>query len=695
MYLICGGGVRTRTWLGGIALCALAASPAQADESASLEELVITSDRSFAADVVQAGGFRNTRVIDTPLTVNVVPRAVLDAQGAQGLYDALRNTGGVSRAQLNGATYDNIAIRGILVENRGNYRLNGSLPVINLVEQPLEDKERVEVLKGASALYYGFVPPSGVINMTTKRPGADPITEVTVRGDEHGSWIGAIDFSRRAGTFGARVNLAGGRVDAGQQYVRGERSLIAVATDWNPDQRLAVKFDLELIEKNISEPSAIALLPASGGVIVLPAIPDARLNLGGGDWLGYNAVARNYMLGASYRITDQVQLRLEAGHAETIRDRVFSQFLNYNLTTGAGTLRLQPTRGQKYINNNLRGELSAAFATGPLQHEATAGWTVNERRQNGRASQTFDVAQNLYRPVPIAERTITAVLGTNPSKIFDRGVYVFDRVSWGDVQVIGGLRWSDYESVATTSRYESSKASPTVSLIYKPQPWLSVYGTYVEALEEGGIAPASTVNAFEVLPPAESEQIEAGAKAELGRGVVASLAWFQITRPSAFTDTTVNRFVLDGETEYRGVEFAAFGELTPELSVTASALWLDASQQRAANAALIGKRPENTPEWTASAFAEWRPEPLGGLALNAGVFYVGDRAVNALNQAFVGGYTTVSLGLRYEREVAGRRIAGQVNVENALKERYWNAAGNGFLGVGAPRTVKFQLSAAL
>src|SRR5690606_26764362 len=137
---------------------------------------------------------------------NVVPRAVLDAQGAEGLYDALRNTGGVSRSQLNGATYDNIAIRGILVENRGNYRLNGSLPVINLVEQPLENKARVEVLKGASALYYGFVPPSGVINMTTKRPGPDPIADVVVRGDGHGTKIAAIDVGRSAGPIGVRFN---------------------------------------------------------------------------------------------------------------------------------------------------------------------------------------------------------------------------------------------------------------------------------------------------------------------------------------------------------------------------------------------------------------------------------------------------------------------------------------------------------
>lgn len=45
------------------------------------------------------------------------------------------------------------------------------LPVINLVDIPLENKARVEVLKGAASLYYDFVPPSGIVNPVTKRAG--------------------------------------------------------------------------------------------------------------------------------------------------------------------------------------------------------------------------------------------------------------------------------------------------------------------------------------------------------------------------------------------------------------------------------------------------------------------------------------------------------------------------------------------
>ena len=92
------------------------AQPASEAKGPAIEEIVVTADRAgFGASLVQVGTFRNARIIDVPLTVNVVPQEVLRAQAVTGIYDALRNTAGVSRSQLNGSTYDNVAVRGILV----------------------------------------------------------------------------------------------------------------------------------------------------------------------------------------------------------------------------------------------------------------------------------------------------------------------------------------------------------------------------------------------------------------------------------------------------------------------------------------------------------------------------------------------------------------------------------------------------
>ena len=147
-----------------------------AEAGQELDTVTVRSDRAsgFVPHTVEAGTFRGGSIMEVPATVNTVTREVIELQGAAGIYDVLRNTAGVTRQQNGGDTFDQLVIRGIAVENRTNYRLNGSLAIPNVSEIPLENKERVEVLKGASALYYGFTSPAGVVNLMTKRAGATP-----------------------------------------------------------------------------------------------------------------------------------------------------------------------------------------------------------------------------------------------------------------------------------------------------------------------------------------------------------------------------------------------------------------------------------------------------------------------------------------------------------------------------------------
>ncbi len=192
----------------------------QSSDGPQLEDIVVTADRT-GTEAVQVGSFRGAKQLDTPLTISVIPRAVLDTQQATSLLDALRNTAGVTTSQTSPTVYNNLAIRGIDVENRGNYRLNGTLPIINLTDLPLEDKERVEALKGASALYYGFTTPSGIINLTMKRPTATPLFAANVFGNSHGAIGGHVDVGGTTGIFGYRLNAVYAQPDSGhRQHTR-------------------------------------------------------------------------------------------------------------------------------------------------------------------------------------------------------------------------------------------------------------------------------------------------------------------------------------------------------------------------------------------------------------------------------------------------------------------------------------------
>jgi iron complex outermembrane receptor protein len=682
-------------WASAAAFMAIATNAAsQTSTTHTLGTVTVTGDaaRSFSSRDVGVGAFRDQDPLDVPLTNNVVTREVLDAQGARSVYGALRNTAGVTRSQLSGSTYDNISIRGILVENRGNYRLNGTLPIVNLIDIPLENKERVEVLKGASSLYYGLVPPSGIVNFVTKRAGKTPVTSVATSVNNHGAVDLHADIGRRFAEdrMGLRVNAVAGKEDYGVAHFDGDRTLFSAAYDWRVAPSLTLKADLEHYRKDVSEQAAIANPAAVGGVIRLPAIRDNKLNLAG-PWQRYDAQATNALLRGDVALGDAWALTLETGRAETERDRRYSQFQNYNRATGDGTLRVFFTDGQRFVNTNHRLETTGRFATSGVQHELTLGYTYNQREAySGDSAPAANLPQNLYNPVPpAAVNPATFARGTE-SAIRDKGAYVFDRVLLGDRwQLLAGVRSANYSNTSAVARYSASKISPNVSVLFKPVPHTSIYASYLEGLEETGTAPANRANSGEILPPAVNKQKEVGIKSRVLGTLLTQVALFQIDRPQTSIDAG-NRFILGGKTRYRGMEASASGEIGSNFSAVASLLLLDAKivSVGTANAGELGKIPENTPRRTLSVFGEYRVPQLPGLSLNAGAFHVGKRAVNNLNQAFVGAYTTVSLGARYTTKVTGRTVTLQANMDNAADRNYWATAGNGLLGTGAPRTLR-------
>lgn len=690
-----------RETIGRVLLLAAGLSPALAlaqqarSEDSLLQEIVVTADRvdSFGADLVQAGTFRGAAIIDTPLSINILPRELLEAQQAESIHDAMRNTAGVTFAQIGGAIYSNLAVRGIIVENRGNYRLNGALPIVNLIALPLENKERIEVLKGVSALYYGFTTPSGIVNLTTKRPPAEPLLEITANANDHGAYGAHVDTGARFldDRVGVRLNAVYGDLDVGIDDTSGYRKMGSLAVDIDPTDTLAIKLDYEYIFKTITEPPTWRAPAAVNGVSVLPPIPDPKQNLGG-DWQQGRGWETNLLGQVSWRFARDWEVSLYGGRSYLDRNRFFSEFRNYNLTTGAGQLAITLTNGNVLENNNYRGEVAGAFFTGPVKHELVFGYTSNKREQEITSNPTVVFAQNFLNPVEIPPQALPPRVVTNASEIDDQGYYVFNRMTYGEgdwLQVLAGWRNTDYESVNAGRLYEADEDSPAFGLVVKPVSWLSLYATYIEGLEEGGIAPASAANSGEILPPGITEQIEIGAKAEYG-DLLLTLAYFDIDRPSAFVNSA-NVFVLDGRTTYKGVEFSAAGEVG-NFSVYSTAMWLDAELERAANAALIGNRPENAPKFTGSLFVEYRLPMIQGLSFSAGVFHVGNRPINAQNHAFVDSYTTYDVGGRYSTEIAGRPTTFRLYAENVTDERYWAATASSLLGVSLPRTIKFSLT---
>lgn len=664
------------------------------------EEIVVEGEKpGYKVDVVQVGAFRNRSLLETPMTVEVINRKLLDDQGAQGLADALRNTPGITQQTTSPFNTNTFNSRGLSIDALTNYRLNGGLPIINYAPMPLEDKQRVELLQGVAALYYGFASPSGILNIVTKRAGSTPVTTIYGNVDSNGTAGGGFDVARtfgQNGEVGVRLNGYAARLDGQAKGVTGDRKLISGAFDWKPTAALSLRADIEYYTRRGEEQGGITLPSAVNGTITLPQVPSPG-NRYSPEGAEFNTSGFNAALRADLVIAPDWTVRAEGGQAEARRDRMQVRLGSIDLATGNGTLTITETPGQYWRNRYARLELAGKVTTGPISHELLFGVARTDQYRADQLSIRYkSLAQNLYDPVSLDAATLVAgaTSTTAGNRVHDTGVYAMDIATltpWA--QVIGGARYVDYRVTDSDGNYAVHTVTPTGALVLRPSARSSLYLSYLQGLESAGVAPDDAVNAGEVLKPARSRQWEAGGRIEV-LGATASLAWFNIDRALAY-ENSAGVYVVNGRARHRGVEGSIQGSLGRTIELALSSQYLDAVQARTGTAAQDGKRVVNAPRWSGSAFLQYRPAFAPAFAVNAGAYYIGARYADALNLARLPGYATLSLGGSYRWTLADRHtVTFRLNADNLADKRYW-ATGGTTLYPGDGRTVRASIAVEL
>jgi iron complex outermembrane receptor protein len=675
-----------------------AAANNNAVEHAAAAASASTAAATRRAQAAAAGQSSSGAANGIPMTVNVVSRSSIDQQQPNDSYEALRGAAGIS-SSAGASVADNVSIRGIALEGRTSFRLNGALPINNFLAMPLEDKQAEEALKGAAALLFGIASPSGIVNLVTKRAGDTPNASIGISGTTNGEIVGNVDVGRRFGTdnqFGLRVNAAGGHLSSPINDVEGSRRFVSVAADWRPTNRLSFKLDFEDYERSFTEQSTIGLLSPVNGKIPLPAVPDPDKLLSG-DWATYRARAQNILLRSDYKVSDNWSVLAEAGRAETDRDaRDLSTLMNYNPITGQGTLVTKLVRDQDYINKYARVEANGKFNTGALfEHHLTFGLMYNDRYQNNPSVQSVSTPQNLFNPVVLPPPLRTTPIVDLPQDSRDTGVYVYDAVTFAHrLTVIGGMRRTDYsltaqQATGPDTHFQTTNYSPAIGVTFLLRPDTSVYASYMTGLQETGLAPSTAVNAFQTLPPTVAKQKEVGIRSSALFGFNTTIAYFDINRGTAQLNEQ-NVFQTDGRSTYRGVEASVGGEVNRAWSFNVAGQYLHARTSGSSNPALSGTQPENTPNFTLSMSVTYHPSILPGSSLTAAMFRTGAQAVNNADQAFIPAYSVYTLGAGYTTRIAGHRTTLALNVNNLANDRHYSAAGNGLLIVGPARSIRFS-----
>lgn len=146
-----------------------ATTPAES-ETVTLPQFTVSSDAANPynpTDSLSAARVR-AELIDTPVTINVITREFLDDIGAQSIYDAAQYVSGVSQGRLagDGGILDRQTIRGF----ESNGRIIDNFLTGFQGQFPPDDIERIEIVKGPSAILSPSGSPGGSVNTITKTP---------------------------------------------------------------------------------------------------------------------------------------------------------------------------------------------------------------------------------------------------------------------------------------------------------------------------------------------------------------------------------------------------------------------------------------------------------------------------------------------------------------------------------------------
>ena len=702
-----------RTAIAGAALAVATCASAQVT---TLDPVTVTGKSTPVATV---GGWGDVPLSQAPFSASVTTAEQMRERGVQRLADVVRLDPAASDAYNAVGYWDYLTLRGFVIDNRFNYRRDG-LPINAETSIGLDNKDRVELLKGTSGLQAGTSAPGGLVNFVVKRPTQSPLRNMQLGIEQAGSVLGTVDISQRFGVghaFGLRLNAAAERMHPVVRAAKGERHLLALAGDWKVSADTLLEAEFETSHRSQPSVPGFSLLGAN-----LPSPADPRINLNNQPWslpvvLDGNTASLRFsqVLGAGWRWTahaatqqlksqDRVAFPYGCG-AENTYDRYCSD--------GSFDLYDYRSENERRRTDALELALHGAFNTGGLAHAASVG-VLRSHVRNRFQLQAFNYVGSgnvLGTAFTAADPTLTdqnTDRDERSTEIFARdAIKLTDRfTAWMGVRHTQLQRESVRTNGSRATSYDQSFNTPWLAASYAINTGTLVYASWGRGVESE-VAPnrARYTNRGVFLPALQSRQVEVGLK---GGHTDASwsLAWFDIERPAwedvgsdCSTDTPGNTCTRqpDGVAQHRGIEATA-GWRDGPWSLQGGLQWLHARREGSSNSALNGKRPTNVPVTTLRFHAGFEMSDIPGLSLGADLLAEGNRMVLADNSVRIPGYARLDASLRYAHAVIGNKLVWRAGVSNLIDRRAWRESplqfGHAYLFPLAPRTVRMSVESA-
>ena len=658
--------------------------------------------KNYITEEAQSATKLGLTIKETPQSISVVSRALMDDFSLDDINAVLESTPGVTVEQIEtDRTYfkaRGFEITNFLIDGLGTPQTSGSIQ--GTLDTAIYD--RVEIVRGANGMMTGAGNPSATVNMVLKKP---TYTTQAHASASYGSWNNKrvdIDVSTPINDEHA-VRAVFTKQDKESYLDRYETdktvAYLAYEGKLTDDTLLSINYVNE--QKDADSPlwGALPLYYTDGS----PTNYDESTSTAA-DWSYWDNSAERIYVTLEQNLSATWVAKARYAHIKNEQNsELFYVYGNPDKETGLGLTGYASRYDYKDTQDLFDLYASGKFELFSLEHDLSFG--ISQANMDFNDQSLYDYSTgNGFPAMPdlatwdgvIPEATLVDSPNGSDVQNTQRSAYISTRIKLAEpLSILAGVRYTDWETKGTAysvvQTRDDSEVIPYIGTVYDFTESLSAYASYTETFVP---QKELDINA-EQLAPVIGKSAEVGLKAQLlGDQVFVTLAYFDakqdglaVALPDSLPSDT-RYYAADGINS-DGFEIELSGRLTDDLSasISFSNLSIDGDE-------LV---KDYTPENQLKMAATYQVPFIDGLTLGANYRWqdsisrvqVKDPAGNALATTKQGAYGILDLMATYE---ITQNVGVTFNVNNSTDEKYIHSLywAQGYYG--APRNYSLSVN---
>ncbi|MFQ3178099.1 MAG: outer membrane receptor for ferric coprogen and ferric-rhodotorulic acid [Pseudoalteromonas tetraodonis] len=658
--------------------------------------------KNYITEEAQSATKLGLTIKETPQSISVVSRALMDDFSLDDINAVLESTPGVTVEQIEtDRTYfkaRGFEITNFLIDGLGTPQSSGSIQ--GTLDTAIYD--RVEIVRGANGMMTGAGNPSATVNMVLKKP---TYTTQAYASASYGSWNNKrvdIDVSTPINDEHA-VRAVFTKQDKESYLDRYETdktvAYLAYEGKLTDDTLLSINYVNE--QKDADSPlwGALPLYYTDGSATNYDDSTSTAA-----DWSYWDNSAERVYVTLEQNLSATWVAKARYAHIKNEQNsELFYVYGTPDKETGLGLTGYASRYDYKDTQDLYDLYASGKFELFSLEHDLSFG--ISQANMDFNDQSLYDYTTgNGFPDMPdlaswdgvIPEATLVDRPNGSDVQNTQRSAYISTRIKLAEpLSILAGVRYTDWETKGiaydVVQTRDDSELIPYIGTVYDFTESLSAYASYTETFVP---QKELDINA-EQLAPVIGKSTEVGLKAQLlGEQVFVTLAYFDakqdglaVALPNSLPSDT-RYYAADGINS-DGFEIELSGRLTDDLSasISFSNLSIDGDE-------LV---KDYTPENQLKMAATYQVPFIDGLTLGANYRWqdsisrvqVKDPAGNALVTTKQGAYGLLDLMATYE---ITQNVGVTFNVNNSTDEKYINSLywAQGYYG--APRNYSLSVN---